>query len=133
MARKLDLMGIGIPAQQALYQATEPSTLAASGSSLASCVAAAPIGGQQYLVAVTSGTSGVALPSIGGFNGALLGDDFIVNNQTSATIVVFAPGGVTISSGTSNQTGTTGTSVAAHTATTFYPITTTSWLGVKGS
>ncbi len=131
MAKKTDLMGLGMPFALADRLATDPSTITGGGGSIGSATA---IGGDQYLVSVTASTgstNGVVLPSIGGANGCLLGDDFIINNQTASSVIVYAAGATTtISQGGSNTSGTTGISVSVHKSMTLYPITASSWLGI---
>jgi hypothetical protein len=133
MAKKSDLMGLGLPVFLARRMADEPSTAYASGATLAS---ATQLGGDQYLVVVTSASgtnASVALPAVGGDTGCLLGDSFTINNQYTAGILIFAQTGTSLSIAGAITSGSTGISVTAHTAVTFYPITATSWIGVKGS
>lgn len=132
MAKKSDLMGLGLNFNLARVLATEPSTMSVVGSSQAS---AAQIGGDQYLVSITATATGnyANLPNVGGASGCYLGDDFLINNQTAGSVVITASAGVNFSVGGASTVGTTGVSIATHTATAFYPITATSWLGLKGS
>lgn len=141
MAKKSDLMGLGMPPGLANRIAQEPAVINSQGASLAS---ATQLGGTQFLVSVTGSNSGsgVALPAIGGEGigqGALLGDDFIINNQLGATICVYAntatgaSTSATISISGTNITGSTGVSIASQKTATFYPITATSWLGLLSS
>ena len=97
------------------------------------------LGGNQYLISLTSVTSGggVKLPPVGGSTGCLLGDDFIVNNQGANTVIVYAATNgstsPTISFSGSNTAGTTGVSISAHKSGTFYSLTTSSWMGLLSS
>lgn len=129
MAKKSDLMGLGMSPFLARRSATDPQTVNSQGASRAS---ATQIGGDQYFVSVigSNSGSGIALPSIGGDNGALLGDDFIINNQLTATIQVYGPVGSTISVSGNNVSGSAGFSLASHFTATIYPITSSSWLGI---
>jgi hypothetical protein len=134
MPKKSDLMGLGMPVFLAQRMATEPSQVTAQGATFAS---AKQVAGDQYLISVTGSNTGMALklPYVGGDGigyGALLGDDFIIN-ALYGTCSVYAGSGVTISIAGANYASATGVTVEAHTATTFYPITATQWLGVKGS
>jgi len=129
MATKQNLMGMGVGPILARRQATDPQTAAAVGSSQAS---AFQIGGDQYFLSFTSITAGqgaCSLPAVGGDNGALLGDDYIINNQTAATLEVFGPTGTSISISGSNQSLSSGISLSIHKSLTLYPITSSSWMG----
>lgn len=132
MAKKSDLMGLGESFAIARRMATEPSQANSQGASRAS---ATVIGGDQFFISVTGSNSGssMVLPGIGGDTGALLGDDFIINNQITATIQVFGPTGTTISVSGNNVSGSAGIDIQTHTTMTFYPITATSWLGIRSA
>jgi hypothetical protein len=138
MAKKSDLMGLGSPPALAGLAATDPfiytgATLNnANGITFAS---AQIIGGQQYLSVFATVTSGAffQLPTVGGFQGCLLGDDFIFNNNTAVTVVICAPSGATMSVSGTNFAGTTGFSLSSHFSVTMYPLTATSWMGLHGT
>jgi len=133
MARKIDLLGMGVGPILARRQATDPQTAIAVGSSSGS---AFQLGGDQYFVTFTSTSAGqgsVTLPAIGGDNGALLGDDFLINNQTGATMEVFGPTGTTISISGAVQSLSTGISLTNHVSLTLYPITSSSWMGIRSA
>ena len=132
MATKSNLMGMGINPIPARRLATDPQTISSQGATRASATA---IGGDQYFVSVTGSNSGsgVVLPVVGGDNGALLGDDFIINNQLTATIQVYGPTGTTISIFGSNVSGSAGFGLSTHNSVTLYPITASAWMGVAGS
>jgi hypothetical protein len=131
MALASDLMGLGVSPLIAAKTASAgigPVTIVAAGGTFGS---ATRIQCTQYLVSnSTGGGLAVALPAVGGDNGAFLGDDFVINNATTASLNVFCSSGVTISVSGSNTSSTVMTS---HTTMTCYPITTTQWVGVKGS
>jgi len=137
MALAQDLMGFGVSPQQANRTASGgagPLTIQPLGSSYAG---SAKLGATQFLCSVpatatlvTGTTSGVGLPTVGTDNGALLADQYIINNAGSATITVWASSGVSISVGASN---TSSTAVAVHTSITCYPVSTVQWIGIKGS
>ena len=133
MATKNNLLGMGVGPILARRQATDPTTAVAVGGSFAS---AFQIGGDQYFITFTSTSAGqgaCALPAVGGDNGALLGDDFIINNQTAATMEVFGPAGTTISISGVNQSLSTGISLTVHNSLTLYPITASSWMGIRST
>jgi len=133
MATKSNLMGLGVAHLQAAVQATEPTTGIGSGASIGDALA---IGGNQYLLSLTSVTSGggVKLPPLGGSTGCLLGDDFIINNQGANTVIVYAAtngsAAPNFSFSGSSINGSLGVSIASHKSATFYCITSTSWLGL---
>jgi hypothetical protein len=131
MALAADLMGLGLSPLIASRTATAgigPVTIVAAGGSFTS---ATKIQATQFLVSnSTGGGLGVALPTVGGDAGAFLGDDFIINNAATASLNVFCSSGVTISVGGAN---TSSTSLSSHVTLTCYPITTTQWVGVRGS
>src|SRR5215472_7566409 len=133
MATKQNLMGMGVGPILARRQATDPQTAIAVGSTAAS---AFQLGGDQYFITFTSTSAGqgsVTLPAVGGDNGALLGDDYIINNQTGATMEVFGPTGTSISISGQNQSLSTGISLASHSSLTLYPITASSWMGIRSN
>ena len=131
MSLHSDLMGLGISpliSARTATAGTGPLTIVAAGGSFTS---ATRIQCTQYLVSnSTGGGLSIALPAVGGDNGALIGDDFIINNATTASLNVFCSSGVTISVSGLNTSSTT---MSSHTTMTCYPITTTQWVGVKGS
>lgn len=132
-----DLQGLGVSPLLAARTATAGTgPVTANGvSGAASFASATKIQCTQFLVSLSNGTTntayGVALPTIGGDAGAFIGDDYIINNASSATLLVFVSSGVSVSGGGSNQA--TSFAIQTHTTSTFYPITTTQWVGVKGS
>ncbi len=135
MALASDLMGLGTAPLLAAHTAqagTGPLTITAAGTAFAS---ATRLGVTQFLASCTnaggSGSTAISLPAVGGDNGCLLGDSFVVNNLTATqSLTLFASSGVAISVGATNTSSTT---IAVHTTMTLYPITTTQWVGVKGS
>jgi len=129
MATKANLMGMGVGPILARRQATDPQTITAQGGSLAS---AQQIGGDNYFVSVIASNSGAGLqlPGVGGDNGALLGDDYIINNQLTASITIFGPTGSTISVSGNNISGSAGFGLSTHKSVTLWPITSSSWLGI---
>lgn len=132
MALASDLMGLGIQPLLAARTATAgvgPITMLAAGSTFAT---ANRIQCTQFIVSVTNsdGTKGVSLPAVGGDTGAFLADDFVINNAGSASLFVFVSSGVAISIAGSN---TASTILTTHSTLTCYPISTTQWVGIKGS
>lgn len=133
MSLSQDLMGLGISPLQAAHSATAgtgPLTIVPAGSTYATST---KMGAFQYLCSVntgTTGTTGIGLPIVGGDTGCLLGDNFVVNNATATNLIVYAPTAVNISAGGSNANTLT---IATHTTCTFYAISTSQWVGVKGS
>ncbi len=135
MSLAQDLMGLGISPLQAAHTSqggTGPLTLSLA-TNAAGFAGATALGAFQYCVSVTTSgstsTCGVKLPTVGGDNGCLLADDFVINNAGATTISVFGSTSVTISVSGSNGSVTT---LPIHTTMTVFPITTTQWIGVKG-
>ncbi len=136
MALSQDLMGLGISPLQAAHSASGGTGPVFSGGVVAGSTSVAStnlkIGAYQYVMTVSNGvsTQGVVLPPVGGDNGCLIADDFIINNSGTTCIILFASSGVAISVGTSN---TSFTIIPNHTTMTCYPLSTTQWIAVKGS
>lgn len=129
MARKTDLLGMGVNPFQARRMATDPTPFTSSGASKAS---AALLGGDQYFVYVNASNagSGMQLPPVGGDNGALLGDDFIIHNFLSATIQVYGPTSSTIYISGVSASASAGVSIQPAFTATFWPATASTWLGL---
>lgn len=131
MALASDLIGLGVSPLIALRTASAgngPLTIVAVGATFAS---ATRIQATQFLVSnVTAGGLSVSLPVVGGDNGAFLGDDFLINNATTASLNVFASTSVGISVGGTNNSTTV---LFSHQSMTCYPITSTQWIGVKST
>ena len=136
MALAQDLMGLGISPLQAAHTASGGTGPVFSGGVTAGSTSVFStnlrLGAYQFIVTVSNGvsTQGVLLPTVGGDNGCLIADDFIINNSGTTCIMLFASSGVSISTGGSN---TSFTIIVPHTTITCYPLSTTSWIGVKGS
>ena len=130
--KKSDLMGLGVPPLRAERLGNEAYTVTAQGATRAS---ATVLGRSQYLNTVTATNSGagVVLPGLGGDNGCLIGDDFIINNQVAGGITLYAPTGTTISMLGSAQSGSGGVALSSHTTATLYPVTVTTWIGCVGT
>lgn len=133
MSLASDLMGFGLPPLLSEHIASGgngPLSITAAGSAFSS---ATRIQANQYVVSCTNanGTNGLSLPVVGGDGGCLLADDFVVNNANGSNALnLFSSSGVAISVGGTNTSSTT---IASHTTMTLYAITTTQWVGVKGS
>jgi len=137
MTMAADLMGLGVSPLQAMKTATGgvgPLTITPVGTTFASST---KIGCSQYLV-TANGANGLALglPPLGGDNGAYLADDFIVNNQGTSSLLVFASTSVLISM---NGSLSSVQRVQTHSTATFYSVLVTptsgtaNWIGVSGS
>jgi hypothetical protein len=127
-----DLQGLGVSPWVAAHVAnagTGPLTITAAGSNFAT---ATRIGITQLIMFCTNtnGTTAISLPKVGGDNGCLLGDIFIINNGNgSNSLTVYASTGVAISVAGTNTSSAT---IAANTGASYFPISTTQWIGVKG-
>jgi hypothetical protein len=128
-------MGLGVSPLQALRTSNGgngPLTVAAAGGNFAT---ATRLQSSQYFVSVSgaggANSAGISLPPVGGDNGALIADDFVVNNLSGTqTMTVYASTGVAISAGGTNTNTST---IAAHTTATLYPLSSTQWISVRGS
>lgn len=135
MSLASDLMGLGTSPLLAAHTASGgigPVNITAAGTGFST---AKRIQAQQYFVTCSNagdtGGAALALPVVGGDVGALIADDFIVNNATTGnSLWVWGSTGVLISVGGSN---TSYAIVGAHTTATFYVVSTAQWVGVKGS
>jgi hypothetical protein len=138
MALASDLMGLGVPplvAQRTATGGIGPLTIVPAGTTYASST---KLGTAQFLVTASNFASGLAigLPAIGSDNGALLADDFIVNNQGTSSLLVIASTSVYISM---NGSLTVVQRVQSHNTATFYPVQSTytagtaAWIGVSGT
>ncbi len=136
MALAQDLMGLGISPLQAAHTAsggTGPLFAGTLASATSGFQASCRLGAYQFVITVTNNvvsTGGVGLPAVGSDSGCLLADDFVINNSGTHTILLFCSSGVTISTGGSNTSFTT---LAVHSTITLYPLSTTTWIGVKGN
>lgn len=137
MAMASDLMGLGVAPLQAARTATGgvgPLTITAAGTTFAG---SAKIGATQFLVTSNSATgTSVGLPAIGTDNGALLADDYIINNSGSSSLFIFASTSVLISGQGSLSSKQF---LQTHQTATLYPITgtlaslTANWIMVAGN
>lgn len=134
MSLASDLMGFGLPpllAGKLSNGGLGPLTITAAGTTYATST---KIGVMQYIVSVTNdalGSLSVGIPRVGGDTGAMLADDYTVNNAGgSNTVVVRASTGVLISAGGVNDSSFV---LAAHKTISLWPISSTQWVGVAGS
>ncbi len=143
MALASDLMGFGVSPLLAARTATGgtgPLTILPAGTSYAT---SAKLGCTQFLVTTAAGTANLAataaigLPVIGGDNGALLADDFIINNSFgTSSIQIIASTSVLISGQGSLSSKQ---SLQLHATATLYPVQSTlatataNWIMVAGN
>jgi|SRR6185369_2562502 len=135
MALASDLMGLGLPPLIASHIAEGgigPLTITAAGTTFATSTR---LGVNQQVVACSTagGSAGaaIALPAVGGDNGCLLADPFVVCNTTSSqSLVVYASSGVVITGGATQDSKIT---VPVFTTMLLTPLSTTSWGAIKGA
>jgi hypothetical protein len=131
MTQSSDLTGLGVPPLQAERLATAgigPITVNVQGSVYATGY---PIKNAQYLIYIppTSGAGVLSLPPIGGDNGALIGDDFIIANGTAAVVSIYPPSNVSIVGVTASTANGSPITVLANTVLTIWAgPTTTTWI-----
>lgn len=137
MATPSNLMGLGVPNFQAGRLGMAVTSVTVAG---ATAGAATQLGGFPgiYVINASNSGSGVALPQVGGQNGSLLSDEFIVANIIGATIYVYANANdagsaVTFYGDGVSTAGTTGISVATGFNAMFRPITMSTWIYTKVS
>ena len=139
MALAQDLMGLGVSplvAQRTATAGIGPVAVTAVAGA-ASYASGFKIGSAQFLITASpSAVAGVSLPAIGTDGGAFLADDYIINNQGSATLQVRASTGVLISV---NGALSSLASIVAHTTTVFWSVSSTytagtaNWIGISGT
>ena len=122
MAQFQDLMGVGVNPQLANLVDVTINSVIPSGSSFAS---ATPIGSSPDIAVITATNNGsfLALPTLGGTNGCLAGDVFIILNTLGASITVTAPTGYNIVGTGASAVGTTGVTVATNKQNIFWAVT----------
>lgn len=135
MPTKQDLMGLSLPYSLAAILGVTPTAPTVAGSTVGS---ATQIGGRDYLVAPITGTSGLALPQVGGDTGILLGSPMAIANLTAAAIVIFAANNalgsaVTLLMNGTSAAGTTGMSLLSGHVALLWPVTVSTWAGIKTS
>ncbi len=134
MATAERLMGIGVSPFQSECTAIGgigPLVISASGSSVTD---ATQIKVHQRLVSIQTAAAGtgVKLPTIetDGDESALVGDQYIINNNASNTITVYTSDGALISADGVNASSV---SVGVNTSTIFYSISPSQWAAVRGN
>lgn len=130
MATKENLMAFGMSYPLADKLGQTPIIASAVGATLAS---ATQIGGQQYLALITTGTSGLKMPQVTGDNGCLPGDWFTIQNNTAASIQIYAANNasgsaVTFFGNGVSVAGTTGYSLPTGQMSILRPITPSTWV-----
>jgi hypothetical protein len=115
MATKTDLMGLGVPHNEAYFTGITPVLTSAVGATLAS---ATLIGPNDFLNLVMSGTSGVRLTPPGSGDSLLGGPGMWIVNLTAASIKVYCANNakgsaVTFFQKGTSVAGTTGMSIEA--------------------
>lgn len=130
MPQASDLMGLGVPALQALRLAHNGSTtVTAAGSAFASGTTLKA--GQAVVICSNAdGTKGISLPTVGGDTGCLIADKFVISNSGTTSLQIFSSTGVTICAATTNANSS---KIQSCTSMLLYPVSTTQWIGVAGA
>lgn len=136
MATRNNLMAFGMNPLLAQRTGINPVNTSVSGATLAS---ANRIGWDQYFTLITASAtgSGLCLPPVGGepssgvMRGSLLGDQFRIANMLQAAIVVYASNSATFICAGTSASGDTGISIGTAQMAIFYPVTATTWIGIK--
>lgn len=130
MALSTDLMGLGLPPLLAQALGCDGQfTPTPAGSSFAT---ATRLKNSQEIVTTgaADGTKAFALPAVGSNDGALLGEPFVISNTGTTSLQIYGSSGVTI---TFNGSAHSQQPVQAGVAAMFWAVSTTSWIGLKGS
>ena len=133
MAQATDLIGFGEHPLKAEILTYPPVFATATGTSIGT---AKQIGPRQYFTVCLAGTSGFVMPQVGGqdaSHGALLGDEYVVANLSTAALDIYiannaAGSAVTMYGGAVSTAGTTGVSVAIGYMAILRPFTVSSWI-----
>lgn len=134
MAKKADLMGLGLPVFLAGKLANDIVVATAIGATIG---VAASIGGEQYLtyvITASDANAGVAVPAVGGSGslaGACIGDEFKVINMSASVINVYVKTCTSFLVGGASVSGSVGVSVSVGGALVCYPISATTWAGLR--
>lgn len=131
MALASDLIGLGMPPLLALKIAqggTGPVTITAAGVTFAT---SAKLGANQSMVTCTNGdnTKSIGLPVVGTDNGALVADDYTINNNGTDTVVLRTSTGVIISAAGAADSKF---SLGVNKTIALYPLTAILWVGIGG-
>jgi hypothetical protein len=134
MAKKSDLMGLGMSVFLAGRLANSAVIATAVGATInASYV----VGGDQYLtfvITASAANAGVVLPAVGGSGsmaGALVGDEFKVINDSAAAINLYINDVTSFIIDGVSVSGSFGVSVSVGGAVVAYPITASTWVGLR--
>lgn len=117
MPLKVDLMGTGLPSQQAVLLGFDPLTTQAGVGTAQS--GASPIISNNILATTTAGQTAFVLPA-----DAVLEVPYIVTNSTATAALVFPPSGGTINAASANAS----VSIAQNLARMFIRKSATRWV-----
>lgn len=141
MVTKANLAHMGVPVWVARVMGQNAVLTSVGGTSVASAI---PVAGDQYLTYIQSsnGGSGLRMPQLGGdwgpATGALEGDEFKVFNGFTSAILIYASNNalgsvVTFLMNGTSAAGTTGMSLLSGHLATMYPVSPSTWVGIKSS
>ena len=132
MATRQNLIGLGLPvplanrmcdASDGLIQITAQGATQASAYQLST-------GQNAVLITATSGGAGVNLPVIGTDQGAMMGDNVIITNALSASVIVYASGAnTTITQLGASISAATGVSVSSYKVGEYFAASSSTWVG----
>jgi hypothetical protein len=129
MALASDLMGLGMPpflAKEIAEGGVGPLTITGAGTTFAT---GTKINTDQFYFQITNSAAGsaISLPTVGGDNGSLLCDLYVIGNTSTATVLLFSSTSVTILANGSNSAGQQLTTKQTAILT---PVSTTQWIGI---
>ena len=125
MATKENLMGLGVPHHLAARLGRTPVLATAQGTTIADGRIS---GGEEYDIAVATGTGGIVLRSPASVGGYLLGDEIWVANLTASSISLFIRNGVSVVVDGTSVSGSLGVSVGTCQICIAKPITASTWV-----
>jgi hypothetical protein len=132
MSLASDLMGLGVSPLQAARTASAgigPIAATATGTTASTGYT---IKGSQYITYFTTGASTycTVLPTPGGDTGPLVGDDFVIHNNSATALSVFTPTNVTLNVIGVQITNTSAISVSQYHTLTIWVYSSTQYFGL---
>jgi hypothetical protein len=138
MSTPVTLLGLGLPVYIANLVGTQLVSATSQGAAIGSATTIPGANTLMYTTTSNSG-SGFVLPAVtGDVNKANVTDRVVVANLQAGSVVVY---GATTAQGSATTifisgnsvTGTTGASVATGSVVEFFPISVSSWVGIRSA
>lgn len=132
MATAQNLMAYGMAPALARALGRTPAAIACAGSSVGDAGKITIDSKVAYCIA-SNGGSGLALASVGGDAGFLLGDLVSVTNLVGANVTLYAANGSFVGNGATSVDGATGIAVSTGQTVLLEPISVSTWAFVRSS